>query len=134
MKPRKTPGKLKTSDLAMLLHELFEIPFGRKSNGWPGAGMKIVDAISTAMKDALKRGEDVSIPGFGIFRWRTTPIRKMPSVTIWTDGNFKTAIRASKVLGGKRIVVFEPSIQLMAMLNKDTANYKEARAKSIWNK
>lgn len=108
-----------------MLNELFEQPLKSKE------GYKITRAILKVITDALKRGEDVEIPGFGIFKHHITAKRKLP-IVIHTTGDCNTATRVVKEVGNKHIIIFEPSIQLMAMLNKKTPNYKENRAMQIW--
>lgn len=121
-----TGRNLTHRDLALSIHELLDLPL---KNGRPVIGYKIVKAIARSLRDAVKRGEEIRIPGFGIFRTVTWKPHR-------TGNPFLTQNLHSPVpIEGKprKVVTFLPSEQLLAMLNRGTT-WQEKRAMSNWDK
>lgn len=75
---------------------------------------KIVGALVQAITEALQRGEDVSIPGFGIFRWRT---KKATRANCGYFFGGKGTVQMVKDIPARRYVHFKPSKVLLRDLN-----------------
>jgi nucleoid DNA-binding protein len=113
---------------AIDIHDLLDIPLDK--NGDPSLGTKILRAIIATMRDALHRGEDVKIPGFGIFRVVEWKPKRTGNNIISQDGT-RSPVPLERM--SKRVVTFIPAEQLKAMLNLGTT-WDEKRAMETWNK
>ena len=113
--------------LALLLQEILDLPDRRSST-------IILRAVLQAMKGALQNGEGVYVRGFGTFRIIERTHRPTPN-NILANNPRGRPVAYSPVLShykSRRIVIFEPSIPLMAMLNPSSPNYKERRCQRLW--
>lgn len=108
------------------IHELLDIPHTRYKRE---PGRTVLNTIVRCIAEALHRGEEVYVKGFGKFWVGTARPQVIPK--LYMKGS---AIRSSAPIkfANRRRAFFTPSIQLMAMLNQDTPNFKEQRAKDIW--
>jgi nucleoid DNA-binding protein len=79
---------------------------------------KIISIILTTIKDALKRGEDVWIPGFGIFRIRVKKATRS-NCAYFPGGKYRTRkpIQEVRDIPPKTYVWFEPSKVLLRHIN-----------------
>jgi nucleoid DNA-binding protein len=123
----KEPRVVYIYDLAKYLHDLLQLPY--PPNGDPKTGRKIIAGIKKAITDALHRGEDVKIKGFGIFRVVNHKPTRVGSTFITQDPIFSPVPIDVK---GYRYVKFYPSSQLRAMLNGGTT-YDERKAMKLWS-
>ena len=123
-KSNKNCGHL---ELAKAIHEVLDLPNNR--HGEPSFGYKVVKTIVNSIATALHRGEDVHVRGFGIFRVVTRTPRRTANSFITRDPLFSPVIINHKP---RRVVIFIPSIQLLAMLNQSSPNHKEARTAAKW--
>ncbi len=117
--------------VAFDIHELLDIPLD--SHNDPDVGSKIIGTILKCVEEALRRGESVSIRGFGTFRVvaEAGARRTGNNFARQSGERYATALQHLP----KRRVRFYPSEQLLAMLNANTDNtWDEKRAISIWNK
>lgn len=112
--------------LSRLIADVLECDLSKATN--------ILRAILQTIKEALLRGESVQVRGFGTFRVLRRIHRPTPNNILTNDRRGRPVARAAGLLYYKprRVVVFEPSLPLMAMLNLDTPNYKERRAQRRW--
>ena len=118
-------ANLNSRDLALLIHELLDIPLN--SHNQPTKGYQVVKAIIQAMTKALQRGEEIYIRGFGIFRPVEWKARRIGHALL-TPTHFSpvpTHVRA------RRRIQFFSAAPLRAMLNNGTT-YEERRAISSW--
>jgi nucleoid DNA-binding protein len=115
--------------LALQIHDLLDIPLNKHND--PDVGFKIIRAISTTMRDALKRGESVSVRGFGKFRVVEPKGIRRTGNNIARQSGERYAAPLQHM--PKRYVKFIPSEQLKAMLNSGTT-WDEKRAMEIWDK
>lgn len=136
MAPRKPkPGKLTKVHLAQAIEELLDIKPNWRLH-YPVEGTKILEAILKTIAAALHRNETISIKGFGKFY----VIQKAPKIKnqlIIANPTGSNPIFSPVPIQTKasKIVIFEPSIQLRAMVNGIiNPSFKERRAISIWNK
>lgn len=113
--------------LAVMLMEVLELDSLRDAT-------KILKSIFFSIKQALLRGERVYVRGFGTFRVIDRTHRPTPNNILTNDHNGIPMAYAAGLLRYKprRVVVFEPSIALMGMLNLDSPNYKERRSQQSW--
>ena len=131
--PTKRSGGGKNSGiriktLAKEIHDLLDLP--RDKWGDPRLGRKIIATILTSMKEALYRGEEIYIEGFGTFKTVTRKARR-------TNFNFvsRNPTHVSTVPmehEAKKKVIFVPSQILLSMLNLDTPNSKQRRIIAGW--
>src|SRR4051812_19954326 len=124
---KRRPGVSGIFDLGRAVHEILEVSTYK---GYPKFGSKIIKAVCRSIAMGLERDGVVSINGFGTFKVRRMGPRLMPP--IYVDRGVKLA--TPSVRPGRTKVVFQPAIQLMAMLNHETPNYKERRAAALWTK
>lgn len=114
--------------LANDIHILIDEPLDH--HGDPALGYKIIYAITQAIKDALKRGETVSVRGFGKFYIVQGKARRTGNNIITQQGVRSPVPMQHRA---KSYVVFQPSEQILAMLNHGTT-WDEKRAMEIWDK
>lgn len=137
MRRRTKPNFVGREALGLIIQEVLDIPV---KDHFPTEGVKILDAMLSAMTAALHRGEYIYVNGFGRLKIHVPKgTRRIPNLAVDSptgEKGFKNSLKVpglSSVRGRPR-VVFKPSRQLMAMLNKDTPTYEERRAMSIWDK
>lgn len=138
MKPTK-PNTTTIYHLAKTIHEILDVPNG--SYGNPTFGFKVIKTILNVMRDALHRGEAVSINGFGTLRVvERTPRRTGSNFVANTASNKRHPSHETNVYspviytyGPRKYIIFEPSIQFMAMINMNTPNAHEQREIAKWN-
>ncbi len=114
--------------LAMQITDLLGLPLN--SHGDPAKGIQILRACTSAMREALKRGEEIEVRGFGKFIITGHSGRRTGSNFVSSDG-IKSPVPMEH--RPKKYVKFIPGEQLRAMLNKGTS-WDEKRAMEIWNK
>lgn len=114
--------------LAIEIHNLIDEPLDH--HGDPALGYKIIYAITRAISSALKRGETVSVRGFGKFSVVDGKPRRTGN-NIITQSGVRSPVPIDHA--PKRYVVFKPSEQILAMLNRGTT-WDEKRAMEIWSK
>ena len=126
--PKKSRIAQPNKKLARLIQELLELPTLQEAT-------VILRTVLNTIKDMLLRGERVYMRGFGTFKivkrtHRPTPGNILMNVRRSRPG----AIRASGLLhyAPRKVIIFEPSMPLMAMLNMETPNYKERRSQLLW--
>jgi nucleoid DNA-binding protein len=100
--------------LANTVAELLDIPYTFNRRTGPAA--KAVNAIFAAITNALLRGEEVRIDGFGIFRIRTRKPTRSPCYYFY-GRKHKGTYWEVKDLPEKRYVVFLPSKPLKRLIN-----------------
>lgn len=112
----------------MELHKLLDLPYG--SSGRPLEGRRLINILLSVLADALNRGESISVRGLGKFKvvqWRGSR----------SGANYIAAGRQRSPVvidhPPRKRVIFQPSEQLLAMLNLGTT-WDEKRAMEIWNK
>lgn len=127
---KKKPGLVYKIDLAMLLHELFDEPIDRVTRS-PKWGMELVKTIFKVITDALHRGEDVKINGFGTFYVKKPKDMLIRNLALKTGGKLEGLSPVPILVKRKKKVYFRPSYQLRAMLNGGI-NFKERRAMETW--
>jgi nucleoid DNA-binding protein len=133
---QESVNKIHYWELSRYINELIDEPI------MSPIGFKVSKAIFKTIADALHRGEEVYVQGFGTFKvLKPREVHKLPNLILHRKrgGEFNSEATKSPVMieiPGKKKVFFYPAIQLQAMLNEDdtTSNYKERRAKSIWSK
>jgi nucleoid DNA-binding protein len=115
-------------NIARELHRLFDFPDDHQRYT---KARQIVRAVFEAITIGLRRGEDVRVNGFGIFRiidYTPKPSR-MHFIT-------QSAIKSPALITHRtrKKVIFIPSEQLRAMVNgpKGPTTWDEQRAMSIW--
>jgi nucleoid DNA-binding protein len=126
VRDRKNEFRYKVADE---LTDLLDLPRGKF--GRPDKAHQIIRAIQTAMTDALHRGEDIRIDGFGIFRIHTRPSK--PNRQTFIMG--RPAIKTSEIVvaPARKVVKFTPSEALRAMVNIDApTTCVERRAIKSW--
>lgn len=86
--------------------------------GLPSRDRRVVKAVINSMINALKRGEKVSIPGFGIFKVKSYKPRKH------TGNFFYKRIHSAMIsdLPDRKRVLFRPSSALKYMINQEPIN------------
>lgn len=134
--PKPIKGKLTKGNLAMLIHELIDEPINARINS-PTLGYKIVDTIVNTMAEALHRGEEVHIAGFGKFKVVDVPPRRIPHMALSKPPGEDTIKQAyyspvDIVVPAKKRVAFSAYSQLRAMLNTEHPSWKQRRAMKIW--
>lgn len=94
---------------------------------------RVLLAILRAIVTGLSRGEIVYIRGFGTFKVVQRHHRPTPN-NILTNGPNGPLAYSPELLyyPPRRVVIFEPSLPLMAMLNMGSPNYKERRTQRRW--
>lgn len=113
--------------LAELIHDLLDFP--NDGHGNPVIGLKVVNAILTAIAGSLHRGEDVEIRGFGIFRIHTRKPKRTGNNFLLNRPNIHSS--APITWPSKKYVRFYPAAQLRALINPTGTNRVERRALSI---
>ena len=108
--------------LALDLHELLDIPLSKTRR--PKAGYAIIRAFRYAMTQALRRGEPITINGFGQFyikKWTPAAGRRIVSS--------KPFVLTPEFVPSKprKAVVFKPSNILRNMLKDYDANRAQDR-------
>lgn len=88
-----------------------------------GPAMKIVKIIINSMAAALHRGEDVNIPGFGIFKVQLCPTRQMKIAHFRGGDNLKEQKATNPpqeviTLPARKRVIFKPSKVLIRDVNQ----------------
>lgn len=99
--------------LAARIAELWDIPYTYSKRSGPAA--RAVSAVFKAIADALLRGEEVKIDGFGIFRIRTRKPTRSPCYYFY--GKHKGSYWEVKELPEKKYVIFQPSKALERLIN-----------------
>jgi nucleoid DNA-binding protein len=114
--------------LSFDLHTLLGIPLdaGRR----PSTGNLIVRTILRTITEALRRGETVTIRGFGQFRIaERRAYSKRGSIVL---GAPMTLSSEPHHRAAKKYVIFRPALSFKAMLNADSPSYKERRQLRRW--
>lgn len=97
--------------LAREVAEVLELPFARRH----GTAYKIIVSMFKSMSDALLRGEEIKIDGFGIFRLRERPPTRHGAVY-----HYHLKQRADSIvieLPAKKYITFIPSKPLKRFIN-----------------
>jgi nucleoid DNA-binding protein len=132
MRRKRPNGHLSQVDLALILHELFDWPLD-KVKRYPSEGVRVVKAILQTITEALHRGEDVYIRGFGKFTVKC-PREEHILPNLILGGHEGQPIQSAipvKIKGRKK-VFFTPSIHLYAMVNPTDPSYHSRRAMKLW--
>ena len=120
------PPRLKQPNrkLALLIQELLDLPTLREAT-------VILRTVLCVIRDALQRDEQVYVKGFGTFKLVKRTHRPTPNNII---ANVPQPVMAvgMKYYKPRRVLIFEPSLPFMAMLNMNTPNYKERRTTFRW--
>lgn len=125
----------KKNVLAKEIHRLLDLPLDNKN---PKLGRKIINTIFRTIKEALLRGEEVFINGFGTFKLRTPRprVRNGLILTSYGRGRPKDVVFIPTRYTPHTQVIFQPSAALMAMINlpngRTTPTYKERRTQRCW--
>lgn len=113
--PRGRPKGFNREHLAREIRDVLELPTGH--NMRCSTAYKIAGTIIKVIVDALKRGESVEIPGFGIFRWYTKPATRSSCVYYYhVDKKVRCLIRD---IPPKKFVKFYPSKVLIRFINEE---------------
>ena len=129
----KRQGVIVYHHLADILTDILELPTIKQ---YPAEGFKIAKAIFTTITNALQRGEEVYIKGFGKFKPITRKPRRTSNDFIYNGhihGQPNVHATSPAERRPRTVIIFIPSYQLMALLNHKTPNHWEARAMSIWD-
>lgn len=101
-------------ELAREVSIILNLPIGN----WPDPAYELVRTIQKVMTAALLRGEEVEIPGFGIFRKRVRPAMRR------TCGYFYGKLNPNppqilKTIPAKTYIHFQPSKALLRYINSN---------------
>ena len=105
----------------------------------PTLGRLILRTIRKAMTEALRRGEDIHIKGFGKFKVVTRkPYYTHSTYITYADehGNRSKAPKSPVPIyhPARKVVTFTPAEQLKAMVNAPTpTTWDERRAVTLWS-
>lgn len=114
--------------LALLIQDILELPTLQEAT-------LILRAVTRSIKSALLRGEKVYIRGFGTFKIVERTHRPTPNNILTNDSNGPVAYSPDLLYyKPRRVIIFEPSLPLMSMLNMDSPNYKERRTQLRWRR
>lgn len=104
--------------LGIIVRDTLDLPIGRDPR--IGPEYKVVSAILKAITDALLRGEEVSIAGFGIFKVETKPPngRKVAYPFPLGTPPSKTSPRVYEIKEAHKVVKFYPSKVLTRYINE----------------
>jgi hypothetical protein len=136
--PKKSkPGHVGFRTLALVVHEILDIPVNHDLNE-PTLGLKVVHGIIDTITAALQRGESVHIQGFGKFTpKKPRAYHKLPALALHGRPNLPEGATYSPemiTVPGRTKAHFKPTLTLMAILNHDAPNWKEAQLIASWNK
>lgn len=101
-------------------------------------GTKVLRAVLQSIKNAMLMGDKVYIRGFGTFKVVDRTHKPTPNNILTSKGRGPSVNGRHVFSSGlcyykpRQVVIFEPSIPLMGMLNMDSPNYKERRAQDRW--
>jgi nucleoid DNA-binding protein len=119
------PGKLGLTRLAQDIEYLLDIKTCNSKRG-----RQILHAILDTIIAALRRGDDVNLPGFGKFKVYTRPPFFKVGTFITRDA--RTSARID--IPAKQMVMFIPSQSLTATINyHGPKNFKERRILQSWD-
>jgi len=95
---------------------------------------RVLRAVLQAVKDALLCGKKVYVRGFGTFEIVERTHRPTPNNILLNDAHGRPAAYSPTQLYYKprRVVIFRPSVPLLAMLNLDTPSSQERRSQRSW--
>lgn len=95
---------------------------------------KVLNAILDTIKHALLRHEKVYIKGFGTFKIVERTHRPTPNSIVASGGRCRPLACAPDLsyYTPRRVLIFQPSLPFMAMLNANSPNYKEQRTQQLW--
>lgn len=114
--------------LARLVQELLDLDSLQDAT-------RVLRATLQSIKAALLNGETVYVKGFGTFRVVERTHRPTPNNILTNDSHGPTAYAQTlRHYKPRRVVIFEPSLPLMAMINMDSPNYKERRCTTRWRR
>lgn len=124
------PKRGKPHPIAIEVQKILDEPLWRRA--YPRLGTKVLRAVFNAIAQALKRGERVTIAGFGTFK----VVQRKPRTTA---SNYLTQTQRRsepRHYPPRHYVVFQPALPLLAMLNLPEdgyePNYTERRTQSRW--
>ena len=118
------PGKTRLREIAQQVQEIMDIPPDKHGN-YP-VGTKVVRGVISSITKALRAGEEVKVAGFGTFRLRYVRPKYIHNVVVGREFNGNKS-PVPILIPHKFVVVFEPSVVLRALLNKDTGSCDERR-------
>jgi nucleoid DNA-binding protein len=130
-------GKLTNADLARIIHETLDIPLHPVKN-YPTEGAKIIKALVTVLKNALKNNESIYVRGFGKFYIHQPPHRRLVAKPFVYNkpGQYshEETVQADvpTYFPARKKIIFQPSTQLTAMLNVNNPTAHEKRSIAIW--
>ena len=110
--------------LALVIQELLDLPTLREAT-------QLLCMVLRVIKDTLLLGEPIYVKGFGTFKLVERIHRPTPN-NIVTNAPQPVMAVGMKYYKPRRVLIFEPSLPLMAMMNMDTPNYHEHRAQLRW--
>lgn len=111
--------------LACEIHELLDIPLDAYK---PRTGSKIINAVFSVIKEALLRGENVYIRGFGTFEIREHKSRILLHPMIYNSTGKNVVLSDTPItIAAKKHVVFKPAPSLEATLNPPGSRTKAQR-------
>lgn len=113
--------------LAYELSELIDLPLDRHQA--PFKAHKLINTVLDVIKNALIRGEAVSIPGFGTFKVIEQKARRTGNNIISQDGTRSQSPICRKA---RKSASFIPSEQLLALVDGPTT-WHTRRAIRKWN-
>lgn len=102
-------------DLAWDIHELLQFPKPEHFNIRASKAYKIVGHIVRTMIEALERGEEIRISGFGVFRLITQPARRRNHGYFHNLKFIQNEIKTHKA---RKVVHFKPSKVLKRFINE----------------
>ena len=122
--------------LELQIIEALDLPINNKNKA---LARKVLRTIQTMMTGALLRDEEVYINGFGKFKThRPREWVMLPRMILYsppgeaTDGNIYSPVPVK--VRGKKKVIFQPAIQVQALLNHEDPTFKEKEAIAVWHK
>jgi nucleoid DNA-binding protein len=104
--------KLTRYKLARVVAEVLNVPY----EWYEGPCQDSVNAVFRVIKDALLRGEEVAVAGFGKFKIRVRPAKRSACDPSYSNRK-RGQVTIIKQLPPKPYVHFEPSKVLLRMLN-----------------
>ena len=130
-KPR-APSVLHRYELYPVIHDLLELPGNPKGNP---KSKQIVNTVLDTIAAALKRGEDVHIRGFGVFRVRSR-MAHGADLFVWHEpGKGTKALRIRTLRAAHKFIRFSPATSWTAEINIARGfplSFYERRTVSYW--
>lgn len=115
-------------DLAREVGKILDLPPGKHGNMIKATN--IVNAVLEAIKNQLRQGNNIIVPGFGTFYVRRLKPKTMPHTMVWSSKDPKPSVVNTDIarpVPAVRRAAFRPSRYVTAALNLDHPNYHESK-------